>query len=118
MKILIIRHTFSNESHLIVSELATSIAIEEEVSFSIFKLQITARKILTTLFKSPYFPDHHGEKISVLDKILELLQLFKVEPPMCHDRAFVGAGTSLSVTSSKDLFCRPRWGVDKTYYIQ
>ena len=39
------------------------------------------------LFKSPYFPDQHCEKISVIDKILELLQLFKVEPPLSHDRA-------------------------------
>ena len=42
----------------------------------------------------------------MIDKILELLQLFEVEPPMSHDRAFVRAGSSLSVTSSKDLFCR------------
>ena len=57
-------------------------------------------------YKSSHFPDHYCEKISVIDKILELPQLFKVEPPMSHDRAFVGAGTSLPVTSSKDLCCR------------
>ena len=47
-----------------------------------------------------------AEKLTVIDKILELLQLFKVEPAMFHDRAFVGAraGTTLSLTSSRDLF--------------
>ena len=50
--------------------------------------------------------DTFGEKISVIDEILAILQLFKVEVPLSHDRAFVGSGMSLSVRSSKESLCR------------
>ena len=38
--------------------------------------------------------DTLSEKNSVIDKILAPLQLFKFEPPLAHDRVFVGAGTN------------------------
>ena len=47
-----------------------------------------------------------AEKISVIDEILAILHFFKVEVPLPHDRAFVGSGASLSVTSSKESPCR------------
>ena len=48
--------------------------------------------------KPPNFHDTFGKKMYVIDKILALLQLFKVEPPLPHDRLFVGDGTSLPMT--------------------
>ena len=55
--------------------------------------------------KTSNYHDTFGEKISVIDEILAILQLFKVEVPLSHDRAFVGSGMSLSVTSSKESLC-------------
>ena len=59
--------------------------------------------------------DTFGEKISVIDEILAILQLFKVEVPLSRDRAFVGSGTSLNVTSSKEWFCYVLQSIDALF---
>ena len=57
------------------------------------------------LYTSPYFSDHHCEKIIVVAILVNFLRIFKVRKISSfpgHDRAVAKNGASWPVTSSKD----------------
>ena len=82
--------------HLFGTDFQGHDALEDVKALSkiLFKVQLTPNFFFRKK-KTSNCNDTFGEKNYVIDEILAILQFFKVEVPLSHDRTFVGSGTNL-----------------------